>query len=39
MNITQEKIDDLNAKLKLEVSAEDYQSKVEEVIVNYMANS
>ena len=35
MNITQEKIDDLNAKLKVEVSAEDYQSKVEEVIVNY----
>ena len=35
MNITQEKIDDLNAKLKVEVKADDYQSKVEEVIVNY----
>jgi trigger factor len=35
MNITQERIDDLNAKLKVEVSADDYQAKVEEVIVNY----
>jgi len=35
MNITQESIDDLNAKLKVEVSAKDYEAKVQEVIVNY----
>ena len=35
MNITQESIDDLNAKLKVEVSAKDYEAKVHEVIVNY----
>ncbi len=35
MNITQEKIDDLNAKLKVQLSSEDYQEKVEAVIVNY----
>ncbi|MBL6658151.1 MAG: trigger factor [Flavobacteriales bacterium] len=35
MDIIQEKIDDLNAILKVEVKADDYQSKVEEVIVNY----
>jgi trigger factor len=35
MNITQEKIDALNAKLKISVVAADYQEKVEQVIVNY----
>jgi len=35
MNITQERIDDLNAILKVQVLAADYQTKVEEVIVNY----
>ena len=35
MNITQEKIDALNAKLKISVEAADYQEKVEQVIVNY----
>ena len=35
MNITQENIDDLNAKLKVEVSEKDYQAKVHKVIVNY----
>ena len=35
MNITQENIDDLNAKLKVEVSEKDYQAKVQKVIVNY----
>lgn len=35
MNITQEKIDALNAKLKVQLSSEDYQEKVEAVIVNY----
>ena len=35
MNITQESIDDLNAKLKVEVSAKDYEAKVQDVIVNY----
>jgi len=32
MNITQEKIDELNAVLKVEVSAEDYQTKVEKIL-------
>ena len=31
MNITQEKIDDLNAKLKISVESADYQEKVEKV--------
>jgi trigger factor len=35
MNITQEKIDALNAKLEISVEAADYQEKVEQVIVNY----
>jgi trigger factor len=35
MNISQEQIDKLNAKLKVEVSSKDYQDKVNEVIVNY----
>lgn len=35
MNITQEKIDALNAKLKVQLISEDYQEKVEAVIVNY----
>jgi trigger factor len=35
MDITQEKIDALNAKLKISVEAADYQEKVEQVIVNY----
>ncbi len=35
MNITQEKIDALNAKLKVQLSSEDYKEKVEAVIVNY----
>jgi trigger factor len=35
MNITQEKIDALNAKLNISVEAADYQEKVEQVIVNY----
>jgi len=35
MNITQEKIDDLNALLKVEVTAEDYQPKVEKVLKDY----
>ena len=35
MNITHEKIDDLNAKLKISVESADYQEKVEKVIVNY----
>lgn len=35
MNIIQEKIDALNAKLKISVEAADYQEKVEQVIVNY----
>ena len=35
MNITQESIDDLNARLKVEVSLKDYEAKVNEVIVNY----
>ena len=30
MNITQERIDDLNALLKVQVSAADYQDKVDE---------
>ena len=35
MNITQESIDDLNARLKVKVSLKDYEAKVHEVIVNY----
>ena len=35
MNITQERIDDLNALLKVQVSAADYQDKVDAVIQNY----
>ena len=35
MNITQERIDDLNAKLKVQVGAADYESKVDAVIQNY----
>jgi len=35
MNITQEKIDDLNALLKVEVSTEDYQEKVEKTIKDH----
>lgn len=35
MNITQENIDALNAKLKIQLTSEDYQEKVETVIVNY----
>ena len=35
MNITQERIDDLNALLKIQVSAADYQHKVDAVIQNY----
>ena len=35
MNITQERIDDLNALLKVQVSAADYQEKVDAVIQNY----
>ena len=35
MNITQERIDDLNALLKVQVSAADYQKKVDAVIQNY----
>ena len=35
MNITQERIDDLNALLKVQVSAADYQDKVDAVIKNY----
>ena len=35
MNITQERIDDLNALLKVQISAADYQDKVEAVIKNY----
>lgn len=35
MNITQERIDDLNALLKVQVSPADYQEKVDAVIQNY----
>ena len=35
MNITQERIDDLNALLKVQISAADYQDKVDAVIKNY----
>ncbi|MGC6469954.1 MAG: trigger factor [Flavobacteriales bacterium] len=35
MDITQEKVDALNAKLKVKLSGEDYHDKVEKVIVNY----
>jgi len=35
MNITQEKIDDLNALLKVEVTADDYQPKVEKILKDY----
>ena len=35
MDITQEKVDALNAKLKVKLTSEDYQEKVEKVIVNY----
>tara|TARA_Y100001978_G_scaffold203321_1_gene228230 strand:- start:188 stop:1525 length:1338 start_codon:yes stop_codon:yes gene_type:complete len=35
MNITQERIDDLNALLKVRVSAADYQEKVDAVIQKY----
>jgi len=35
MNITQEKIDALNAKLKIQLTNTDYQEKVDTVIVNY----
>ena len=35
MDITLEKVDALNAKLKLKLTSEDYHDKVEEVIVNY----
>ena len=35
MNIKQERIDDLNALLKVQISAADYQDKVEAVIKNY----
>lgn len=35
MNIRQERIDDLNALLKVQVSAADYQDKVDAVIKNY----
>jgi trigger factor len=35
MNITQEKIDELNSVLKVEVSAEDYQTKVEKSLKDH----
>ncbi len=35
MNITQERIDDLTAKLKVQVGTADYESKVDAVIQNY----
>ncbi len=35
MNIVKEQVDALNAVLKVEVKAEDYQPKVEEVLTNY----
>lgn len=35
MNIVKEQVDALNAVLKVEVKAEDYQAKVEEVLTNY----
>ena len=35
MNITQERIDELNATLKVQVAAADYQDKVDAVIQNY----
>ena len=35
MDITLEKVDALNAKLKVKLTSEDYHEKVEEVIVNY----
>jgi len=35
MNITQERIDDINALLKVQVSPADYQDKVDAVIQNY----
>jgi trigger factor len=35
MDITQEKVDALNAKLKVKLTSEDYHDKVEKVIVNY----
>ncbi len=35
MNISQEKIDELNAVLKVEVSAEDYHAKVEKVLKDH----
>ncbi len=35
MNITQEKIDELNAVLKIEVSEEDYQQKVDKELKDH----
>ena len=35
MNITKENVDDLNALLKVEVAASDYQEKVDETLKNY----
>ena len=35
MNITQEKIDDLNAVIKVQLKEEDYQDKVENQLKEY----
>ena len=39
MNITKEQVDDLNAILKVEVSQEDYQEKVDKVVKDYRKNA
>ncbi len=35
MNITKEQIDDLNAVVKVAISKEDYQDKVEKILNDY----
>ena len=39
MNITKEQIDPLNAVLKVEVSREDYQEKVDNILKDYRKNA
>lgn len=39
MNVTTEKIDDLNAVLKVELKPEDYQEKVDKILKDYTKNA
>ena len=35
MNITKENIDELNAVVKIDITQEDYQNKVDEILLDY----